>query len=175
MWNDRSDSSLSLRSARPWLLGTLLVSLGALATAFTGQFAFGLDPCILCLYQRVPYLFVAVVSAIGIALPLAEHQRRWLLGLSGLMFATGAALGVYHVGIEQHWWSSSIPGCVGAPVSQMSLDDLRAGILVPLRSCDQVDWRLLGLSLAAWNVLASAILAGTCLVLTFRLQKRRPG
>jgi disulfide bond formation protein DsbB len=163
----------SFTPARLWLLGALLTSIGALATALMGEFAFDLEPCILCLYQRIPYVAVAVIAGLGIVLPLTERQRRRLLGLVGLVFALGAGLGVYHVGIEQHWWTSSIPGCVGAPVRPMSVDDLREGILVPLRSCDQVDWRLFGLSLAGWNTVASAILAAACLVLVVRLQERR--
>jgi disulfide bond formation protein DsbB len=174
MRNNRSAFPHSFRSTRLWLLGALLVSVGALAMAFTGQFAFGLEPCILCLYQRIPYLIVAVVAAIGVAIPLADRPRRWLLALSGLVFAMGAGLAVYHVGIEQHWWTSSIPGCVGAPVGSMSIEDLRAGILNPLRSCDQVDRRLLGLSLAGWNAVASVLLAGACLMLSSRVQERRP-
>ncbi len=141
--------------ARLWLLAALLASAGALALALVGQFAFGLQPCILCLYERIPYLCVAFVALIGIVLPLGERQRRRLLVFAGLMFAGGAGLAVYHVGIEQHWWTSSIPGCVGAPVQTMSVEDLRASILVPLRSCDQVDWRLFGLTLAGWNAIAS--------------------
>jgi disulfide bond formation protein DsbB len=161
-------------SARLWLLGALLTSAAALAAAFVGQIAFGLEPCILCLYQRVPYLCVAVVSAVGLVLPLAERQRRRLLALVGLLFAFGGVLAVYHVGVEQHWWTSPIPGCVGAPVGRMSVEELRSGILTPLRSCDQVDWRLFGVSLAGWNAVASVILAGTCMALAVRRNEREP-
>ncbi|MFO1152065.1 MAG: disulfide bond formation protein B [Rhodospirillales bacterium] len=164
MFNNRSDTSHRAQPARPWLLGTLLVSLGALAVALAGQFAFGLDPCILCLYERIPYVAVAVVSTIGLVLPLGDRQRRRLLAFAGLVFAAATILSVYHVGIEQHWWASSIPGCVGTPVQNMSTDDLRTGIQAPLRSCDQVDWWLFGLTLAAWNAIVSFILASACLL-----------
>jgi disulfide bond formation protein DsbB len=38
--------------------------------------------------------------------------------------------------------------------------DLRELSAADLKPCDRVDWRLFGLSLAGYNVVASAILAG---------------
>ncbi|MGZ9105635.1 MAG: disulfide bond formation protein B, partial [Rhodoplanes sp.] len=38
---------------RRLLLAILVISLAALASAFAGQYLFGLEPCVLCLYQRV--------------------------------------------------------------------------------------------------------------------------
>jgi len=32
----------------------------ALGNAYTAQYAFDLEPCILCLYQRVPYVVTGV-------------------------------------------------------------------------------------------------------------------
>lgn len=155
--------------ARPWLAMVLTVSLGALAVALVGQFGFGLRPCILCLYARIPYLAAAIIAAVGLLPPLAARQRRRLLGLAGLAFAAGALLALYHVGIEERWWTSAVPGCTGTPVGAMSPADLRAGILAPQRACDEVDFRLAGLSLAAWNALASAGLAVACFVAGRRL------
>jgi disulfide bond formation protein DsbB len=165
----------SVDPVRPWLALVLLVSLGALATALIGQFGFGLAPCVLCLYARVPYAMAAAVALLGVVLPLSPAQRRRLLVVAGLAFAGGAGLALYHVGVEEAWWISAIPGCAGRPLGGMSLDDLKAGLLEPLRSCTDVDFRLAGLSLAGWNVIASTALAAGCLGLASRLSgKARP-
>ncbi|MFO1129360.1 MAG: disulfide bond formation protein B [Rhodospirillales bacterium] len=156
-------------------MAVLLAGVGALVAAFVGQFVFGLEPCILCLYQRIPYFAVAVVALAGVALPLSQRQRLRLLALSGAIFAVGAGLALYHVGIEEHWWTSPIPGCVGTPVGTMTMDEFKQGLVAPIRPCDRVDWRLSGLSLAGWNAVVSVLLAAACLWLARSLQQRRTG
>lgn len=139
----------------------LLVSLGSLAVAFAGQYLFGLRPCILCLYERVPYAIAAILAAIALALPPATPWRARLVGLAGAVFAAGAALAFYHVGVEQHWWGS-IAACGGELATDLGADDLRSIGAGDLKPCDRVDWRLLGVSLAGYNVIISSVLAAAC-------------
>lgn len=157
---------------RPWLGLVLAVSIGALIVALLGQFVFGLAPCMLCLYARVPYLAAAVIGAAGLLLPLRHRQRRRLLALAGLVFAASAVLAVFQVGVEQGWWVSNLPGCAGRPAGVFDPADLRAGLLTPVRACTDVDFRLGGLSLAGWNGLASTMLAAGCLGLAGGLADR---
>jgi disulfide bond formation protein DsbB len=147
-----------LQDPRAPLLIVLAASLAALASAFAGEHLFGLQPCILCLYERVPWAAAAAVAALG----LIVTPRPWrlaALALCGTIFLAGAALAFYHVGVEAHWWAS-IAGCEVAGVGGFSLEDLHGPALAePLKPCDQVDFRLLGLSLAGWNVVLSAAAA----------------
>lgn len=161
-----------LRRSRPFLMLILASSVVALAGAFAGQHLFGLEPCVLCLWQRVPFALAAIIAASGL---VARHPGYRLLSiaLSAVVFALGAALAFFHVGVQQHWWSS-VPGCGGVPVSGMSLEDLSAAALAnPPKPCDVVDWQLFGLSLAGWNTLASTALAAACLI-AFTLLRKNP-
>jgi disulfide bond formation protein DsbB len=162
-----------LENPRIPLALVLMASLMALASAFAGQHLFGLEPCILCLYERVPWAAAAVVSALGLILP----PRPWglaALALCGAIFAAGAALAFYHVGVEAHWWAS-IAGCEAPAVGGFTLDDLHAPALAePLKPCDQVDFRLLGLSLAGWNVVLSAGAAAFSAFALLHLARRTP-
>jgi len=140
------------------LYPALLVLVGAVAlgTAYTAQFGFGLDPCVLCLYQRVPF-------AIAIMLGLAGLWRPQWLGmiftLAVAAFAINGAVAVYHVGVEQHWWVSAV-GCGGKLPTQISTADLFASLdKKPAKSCDAVDWTMFGVSMAGWNILFSSGLA----------------
>jgi disulfide bond formation protein DsbB len=144
------------------MLGAILaISLGALAAAFVGQYFFGIEPCVLCLYQRVPWAIAALVAAAGLV--GWAGRRDAVLAVCALVFAAGGALAFYHVGVEQHWWGS-IAGCGGAPVSGLTLDDLRPESLAAgLKPCDRVDWHLFGLSLAGYNMIASTLLSLGCL------------
>jgi disulfide bond formation protein DsbB len=43
-------------AGRLLLIGIVAVSVLSLGVAFVGEHAFGIQPCILCLYQRIPYI-----------------------------------------------------------------------------------------------------------------------
>ena len=158
--------------ARPVLLAILLVSLGALAGAFAGQYVFGLEPCVLCLWQRLPFALTTVLAAV--ALPRwAEGRRPLAIAIAALIFATGAALAFYHVGVQQHWWQS-VAGCGGGPVSGMTIEDLAPAALAhPPKPCDVIDWQFLGLSLAGWNTLTSGAMATACVVALILLRRTK--
>ena len=134
--------------------------LGALAAALASQYWGGLQPCVLCMYQRYAYLGAAAFGLFGLIAGPRIGARRAAVTLAGVAFLTGAAIAAFHVGVEQHWWRGT-SGC-HAPAfdPNASIADLRAQMLetrfVP---CDEVPWSLFGVSMAGYNVLASLGLA----------------
>ena len=137
----------------------VLACLGALAFAYIGQYGFGLEPCILCLYERIPYALAAGVAVLAAILPLSTSLRALLVAICGIIFFAGAIPAFYHVGVEQHWWAA-ITGCGGQPAMDFTVEDLQASLQgLALKPCDQVDWRLFGISLAGYNGLLSLALA----------------
>ncbi len=143
---------------RPAVAAALLLaaSAGALATALVAQYWAGLEPCPLCLYQRVPF---AAGGALALAaLIAAPRARRPLLALIGLGFAVNAGIALYHVGVESHWWASAV--CGGGPPTVASVEDLRRALTQPgPKPCDTVDWTLFGISMAGYNIVVSSGLA----------------
>ena len=109
-------------------------------------------PCPLCVWQRWPYVGVAVLGLVG-----WRWQPRALLALAALVLLVGAGLGVYHVGVEEGWWA--LPAGCAAGASAQSVEDLRRLLAEAPPACDQVSFTFLGLSLAGWNVVASLALA----------------
>ena len=149
----------ALARPRLVLLTIVLASSAALVAAFTVQYLFGLEPCVLCLYQRVPYGATAGLAIVGAVLAGEGRMSGVIVGLCGVVFLAGAGLAFYHVGVEQHWWGS-IAACGGAAPGDMTMEQLRAGLAAqPPKPCDQVDWTLFGVSLAGYNVLSSLSLA----------------
>jgi disulfide bond formation protein DsbB len=140
----------------------LLAAGGSLALLF-GAFAFqhlgGLAPCAMCLWQRWPHAAAAVIGALALAVPGR------LLPLAGaLAAATGAALGLYHTGVERGWWEGP-DTCTAGPVAGIAPGDLLEQILAaPVVRCDEVAWEWLGLSMAGWNALLSLGLAALWLM-----------
>ncbi|MCI5050600.1 MAG: disulfide bond formation protein B [Rickettsiales bacterium] len=135
-----------------------------LAAALISQYVFGMHPCEMCLYQRVPYALVAALSLYAWLKPEQQKLIRILL-ICIILWVIEGGLAAYHVGIEEGWWESAT-GCTAADSKGQSLDALRQAIMnSPVVSCSDVAFRFIGLSMAAWNVIASVglVVAGMAL------------
>jgi disulfide bond formation protein DsbB len=161
MVSERIAAALT-RHPRLWPAVIFLASGSMLAIAWGFQLIGGLQPCILCLYQRWPYWIVLAIAALAI---LAARQigPRGLAGfaiLCALVFLAGAAVAGFHVGVEQGWWQG-LAACGGAVNdANLSIDELREKLFAtPIVRCDEVAWSLFGISMAGWNFLASLVFA----------------
>lgn len=136
--------------------GVLLASAGALAAAYTAEISLALEPCVLCLYQRVPFAVAGLLAMGALARPNLAVAA---LALAGAAFIAGAGIAAYHVGVEQHWWASAA-GCGGELPPPMSAAEFRQALLnKPPKACDEVDWSLFGISMAGYNIAYSSALA----------------
>ena len=167
-------SSDPLVTARLVALGIFGVSAGALGAAYVAQYGFGLEPCILCLYQRVPYLLAGLIALLSLFLSPEARLQRPLVLAGAVLFAVGGAIAFYHVGVERHWWVS-VTACGGAAPTGIGIEQLRADLLAkPARRCDQPEWDLFGITMAGYNVVASLLLAiGTWYAAGFLKEGRR--
>ncbi len=146
-----------LFTTRTALLLVPLASLTALALAFIGQYGFELQPCVLCIYQRWPFA-IAALCLVALT-PWVRPAATWLLLFSALVLAVNAGIAVYHVGVEQYWWTGS-EACVGTTGTARTLAELRAQVMAtPVTRCDEVAFSLFGISMAGYNVIFSAGLA----------------
>ena len=134
-------------------------SVGALGVAYVAEYGFGLDPCVLCLYQRVPYAAVAVLAWAAILIR-RDGGRRAALALAGLALLIGAGIAGYHVGVEQRWWVGTA-ACGGTVTSAQTVEQLMAQLqgAKPQPRCDEAAWTLFGISMAGYNVVLSLALA----------------
>lgn len=141
-------------------LSILVAALVTLAAVWTFQ-AFGFAPCELCLTERTAFYAAAPLAALAAfcASRSLHGAARALFVLLALIFAANAALAFYHVGVEQRWWAGPT-ACTGALSGPVSAGDLMKSLnSVRVVNCDEVQLRILGLSLAGWDVVASAALA----------------
>ncbi|WNK01710.1 disulfide bond formation protein B [Thalassospiraceae bacterium LMO-JJ14] len=140
----------------PWAL--LAAAIGPLATAYIAEFGFDYEPCVLCLYQRVPYGAILVLGIAAFFMHDAGARRRIVL-LASLTFLTGAGIAFYHVGVEQLWWASAAPCGSSGETITTTQDFLAALQKKPVKSCGDIDWTLFGVSMATYNVAASLAFA----------------
>ena len=129
-------------------------SLATLLAAFGFQYLGGLAPCHLCLLQRWPHAAAVVIGLLALAWPW-----RWFCAGGALAALTTAAIGVYHSGVERHWWEGPTT-CTAGSIAGLKPDELLSQILAtPVVRCDELGWTLLGLSMANLNVVLSLGLA----------------
>ena len=137
------------------------VAAATLAGAWIFQ-AFGIVPCELCLKERIAYYGAIPLAAI---IAYTAGGRANAIAVSGLLglaiiFAVNAGLGIYHSGVEWALWKGP-QDCTGAIAGAPDVADFLKELQhTKVVRCDEVQIRIFGLSLANWNVLISAALAG---------------
>jgi len=135
----------------------LIGSGGLLAGAYGFQYFGDLQPCVLCLYQRVPHAVVIVLALAAIALS-PRPVVGWIIAAVGLAVAIGAGIAGFHVGVEQHWWEGTAE--CGSTAAADTIEALRAQLLAqPVTRCDEVPWSLFNVSMAGYNFAFSTALA----------------
>jgi disulfide bond formation protein DsbB len=154
--------------------GVLAGALAVILAAHGFEEIGGYIPCPLCLQQR--YAYYAAIPALAIALGLIIADRRtWaaaLLALVAIMFIANAGLGAYQAGAEWKMWDP--PASCAAPAELPTLTLDAKGLNRRPVSCGVASWRLLGLSFAGWNVVASAALALGSVAAVAAIRKQLP-
>lgn len=145
---------------------TAIAGVAVLLAAFVFQHIGGLEPCVLCVYQRWPWVAVILLGGLSFAL----GGNRALLAMAVLALLVGAGIGGFHVGVEQHWWAGTAE-CGGQAGTAQTVADLKRQLLATeVTRCDEVAWSLFGISMAGYNVILSA---GLAVLLSFGLLRRQ--
>jgi disulfide bond formation protein DsbB len=142
-----------------FLLLAMTVTVGS---ALGFQYIGGYLPCKLCLEQRYPYYAGIPLMALAVAsssLRWPANLTRLLLALGGVLMLIGLGLAVFHAGVEWKFWAGPTD-CTAVSMSITTdagnlLSDMNA---VHPPACDTAALRVLGLSFAGWNAIASLIL-----------------
>ena len=138
------------------LVSILVFTSLVLVSAFIIEHQLGHKPCKLCLYERIPY-FLSILLIIKI-LFIKKYEKITLLILF-LAFMSSAALAFYHFGIEQGFFNESLVCTSGDLSKTLSKEELLQQLKLNSISCKAVNFRILGLSLAAINTIFSFVLS----------------
>ena len=149
----------------------LLAPAALLGGALGSQYLGGLHPCEMCYWQRWPHEAAIALAILAYGLAGQPRWSRALVVLAGLAIAVSGAIGVFHAGVEYHWWEG-VTTCSRGPSAANGADLLKAILTAPVIRCDQPQWTLLGVSLAGFNALFSFAAAIAIWALTLR--KRGP-
>lgn len=142
------------------VLGALACA-GMMGFALYAQHGLQLDPCPLCVFQRI-----AVIALGTLFLIAAIHNARgWGRFVHAALIALAAAAGAAVAG--RHVWIQSLPAdkvpACGAGLDYMletmPLSEVVTKVLTASGECGEIVWQFLGLSMPAW-VLIDVIVIG---------------
>lgn len=154
------------------LLFLAAAALAALVFALISQYGFGLEPCILCIYQRWPYVAAALIGVGGFFLSKKSARAAAIfLVLVIIAYLVDAAIAFYHVGVEQRWWISAFEACA-VPLFDQGQDTLEQILARPPARCDEVAFRFLGVSMAGWNMVYALLFTTYGIMCLTRRQNR---
>jgi disulfide bond formation protein DsbB len=157
-------------SFRSQCLTGFAVCAALIGFAIFSQFAWGLEPCPLCIFQRIAFAALGIVFLVaGLHAPRAAAGRAVYGVLGFLTAAVGMAIAGRHVWIQYN--PPEMPGC-GPPLSfmreTMSTGNVIRKVLTGNGDCGTIDWTFLGLSMPAWSLVWFVLLGLFLLTVGFR-------
>ena len=161
-------SELSTTS-RPWQL-LAFIALGLEACALFFQYVMELQPCIMCVYQR---LAIATIFAAGVVGSLGYHNiyaRSISYILWGLGSIWGLIIAIEHVEIQESE-NSFFYSCEFIPnfPSWAPLHEWMPWLFEATGDCGKISWQFLGFSMPQWMIV---VYAGLSLVFIAVLANR---
>jgi disulfide bond formation protein DsbB len=132
---------------------SFLISSLMLLSAFYLEYFHNAFPCDLCITQRWFHALIISYSLIAIFISKSSFftNKLILIGLSITWIASSVA-GLYHFGIEMNFWKGP-DECSSA--IDFSKDTLKYLLNKSPIKCDEVMFKVFGLSLAGWNAIMS--------------------
>ena len=144
----------------------IFLSFIALSFAYFVEFVLGHEPCNLCKIERIPYIGSIILISFLI---FTSKWEKIILSIILLLFIFGSVTSIYHVGIEQGFFSESLLCELGMNTKIQNTDELLKTLEKTPISCKDVPFAIFGLSLATFNAFLSIIIS----YILFRLVIRK--
>ena len=143
-----------INSIKNYYLIILLTCIVSLLSAVYIEYVLNIRPCTLCLYQRVPYIISIFICFFG----YYYYKNLYWLILLIIVFITNSFLAGYHVGIENNIFEE-FSGCTGNNLNITDKLELLKSLNNSMPNCKNVDFKLMGLSLATINFIISIVIS----------------
>tara|TARA_R110002050_G_scaffold9504_1_gene33060 strand:- start:204091 stop:204525 length:435 start_codon:yes stop_codon:yes gene_type:complete len=134
------------------------------------QFVDNLEPCPLCILQRVFTMLVGLVLLIAVLHNPKTVGVRIYSFLAGLLALLGASISARHIWL-QNLPEDQVPSCgpgLNFMLDNFPLSDTVNMVLRGSGECAEVLWTFIGISIPGWTLLAFISLATLSLIPLFR-------
>lgn len=157
-----------------YLLGFIICA-GLLGFAYYAQHVMFLDPCPLCILQRIAFFGMALFFLIGGIHNPQAWGRYVYPGLVSVFGIFGAAIAGRHIWL-QSLPADQVPDCgpgLGYMLETLPLQSVLEKVLTGSGECAEVSWSFLGLSMPWWTLIWYVALTLGALVFARRASQRR--
>ncbi len=149
-----------LSRRQKFFLGFLFCS-GLMAYALFAQYFLNLEPCPLCIFQRVAVISMGIIFLLC---SLLEPKSSLAKIISSTLFVTAGSFGVAVA--SRHVWlqnlpSDQVPGCgpgLDFMMSTFPINEVFEMVFNGSGECATIDWSFLSLSMPAWVIICSLFL-----------------
>ena len=131
------------------------LSIFSLISAYFIEHVLGHQPCNLCLFERIPYLFAIILTLLSFKL---KHFQKIFIILLIIVFFVATLLSLYHLGIEQGFIQESLVCNLQGDSTVLSKEEILKQLQQKTVNCKDVTFKIFGLSLTTFNVLISFLL-----------------
>ena len=151
---------------RIWFLLIAIACAALLGYALYVQHAQFLDPCPLCIFQRVAFMWIGIV-ALALAIHNPGRAGRWLylvLLLAGGV--AGASIAGRHIWL-QNLPPDQVPECgmgLNYMLETMPFADVLGQVFRGSGECAVIDWSFAGLSMPWWTLIWYIVLSAIALL-----------
>jgi len=153
-----------------FLLGFLICA-GLLGYAIYLQLALGLEPCPLCIFQRLAFAALGLLFLIGGLHAPSDRPSRITHGvLAAIAAMVGIGIAARHVYVQM--LPPEMGSTCGPPLSFLSETmgpfEVFRTVLTGTGNCGNIDWTFLGLTMPMWSLVWFTLLAGWALLVSLR-------
>ena len=159
-----------MKSARLYYLLLFLICSSLLAFGYYLQFVEGLEPCPLCIFQRIAFIAIIIISLIGL---FHGPQGLWRYGYTGFILlsaVTGAVIAGRQVWL-QHLPPDAVPECgpgLDFMLEVFPLAETLKMVFTGSGECAEVAWTFLSLSIAEWSLIWFVVISITAVLHLFK-------
>ena len=146
----------NIYSLKNYYLIILITCIASLLSAVYIENILNVKPCTLCLYQRIPYIISIFICFLG----YNYHKSLYWLMLLIIVFIISSFLSGYHVGIENNIFKE-FSGCTGNNLNITNKLKLLESLSNAKPNCKEINYKILGLSLATINFIISIVISST--------------
>tara|TARA_Y100001970_G_scaffold104833_1_gene131225 strand:- start:310 stop:792 length:483 start_codon:yes stop_codon:yes gene_type:complete len=145
-----------------------VISIVALVSAFFIEYVLGHQPCNLCILERMPYVLAIIIIVLKYKF---VHFEKYFILLLIFIFLFATILSLYHLGIEQGFIEESLVCDLKNGSNLLSKEDILKQLQQKNVSCQDVTFKIFGLSLTSYNIILSLLMCITTTKIYFNYDK----
>ena len=155
-----------------YLLGALICA-ALLGFGLYLQHVEGLEPCPLCVFQRVAFIVLGLVFVLAALHGPGKTGAAVYAVFGGLSAATGAGIAARHIWL-QNLPPDQVPACgpgLSYMLDQYAVMRMLEKVLSGSGECAEAGWRFLGLTIPGWSLLWFVLLGIALVWLAVRARR----